>query len=101
MPEYPTLLHRWFDEVWNQQREEAIDEMMTEDVVIHGLGTITFNVRGLVPVNRFAPVIPDPLVFVPFDLGQLVALCVYPKLLVLLAVLKTDCVCLRVFAFRR
>ncbi|MEP7148387.1 MAG: ester cyclase [Acidobacteriota bacterium] len=38
MPEYPTLLHRWFDEVWNQKREEAIDEMMTEDVVIHGLG---------------------------------------------------------------
>ena len=37
MPEYPSLLHRWFDEVWNQQREEAIDEMMTEDVVIHGL----------------------------------------------------------------
>lgn len=37
MPEYPTLLHRWFDEVWNQQREEAIDEMMTEDVVVHGL----------------------------------------------------------------
>ena len=28
MPEYPTLLHRWFDEVWNQKREEAIDEMM-------------------------------------------------------------------------
>ena len=38
MPEYPTLLHRWFDEVWNQKREDAIDEMMTEDVVIHGLG---------------------------------------------------------------
>lgn len=39
MPDkYPSLLHRWFDEVWNQQREEAIDEMMTEDVVIHGLG---------------------------------------------------------------
>ena len=35
---YETLLHRWFDEVWNQQREDAIDEMMTEDVVIHGLG---------------------------------------------------------------
>ena len=37
MPEYPSLLHRWFDEVWNQQREEAIDEMMTDDVVVHGL----------------------------------------------------------------
>lgn len=38
MPEYPTLLHRWFEEVWNQKREDAIDEMMAEDVVIHGLG---------------------------------------------------------------
>jgi predicted ester cyclase len=35
---YETLLHRWFDEVWNQKREQAIDEMMTEDVIIHGLG---------------------------------------------------------------
>jgi steroid delta-isomerase-like uncharacterized protein len=35
---YETLLHRWFDEVWNQKREESIDEMMTEDVIIHGLG---------------------------------------------------------------
>lgn len=35
---YETLLHRWFDEVWNQKREDAIDEMMTEDVIIHGLG---------------------------------------------------------------
>jgi predicted ester cyclase len=38
MADYPTLLHRWFDEVWNQKREDAIDEMMTEDVIIHGLG---------------------------------------------------------------
>ena len=38
MPEYPSFLHRWFDEVWNQKREEAIDEMMAEDVVVHGLG---------------------------------------------------------------
>jgi steroid delta-isomerase-like uncharacterized protein len=38
MSEYPTLLHRWFDEVWNQKRESTIDEMMTDDVIIHGLG---------------------------------------------------------------
>ena len=38
MSEYPSLLHRWFDEVWNQKREDAIDEMMAEDVVVHGLG---------------------------------------------------------------
>jgi predicted ester cyclase len=32
------FIHRWFDEVWNKKREEAIDEMVTEDVVGYGLG---------------------------------------------------------------
>lgn len=31
------LIRRWFDEVWNQRREEAIDEMMVDDVVAKGL----------------------------------------------------------------
>ena len=31
------LIRRWFDEVWNQRREEAIDEMMVEDVAAKGL----------------------------------------------------------------
>src|SRR5688500_20134395 len=35
--EYPTLLHRWFDEVWNQKNTAAIHEMMSEDTLIHGL----------------------------------------------------------------
>src|SRR5687768_1849985 len=37
MPEYSSLLHRWFEEVWNQKREDAIDDMMAEDVIVHGL----------------------------------------------------------------
>lgn len=32
------LLHRWFEEVWNKGREEAIDEMLAVDAVAHGLG---------------------------------------------------------------
>ncbi|HMQ05237.1 MAG TPA: ester cyclase [Pyrinomonadaceae bacterium] len=32
-----TLLHRWFEEVWNQKRTSAIYEMMTEETIIHGL----------------------------------------------------------------
>jgi steroid delta-isomerase-like uncharacterized protein len=31
------LLHRWFEEVWNQGREEAIDELAAPDVIAHGL----------------------------------------------------------------
>jgi predicted ester cyclase len=34
---YETIAHRWFEEVWNKKREEAIDEMMHEDCVAHGL----------------------------------------------------------------
>src|SRR5687768_9610777 len=61
MPEYPTLLHRWFDEVWNRKREEAIDEMMTEDVVIHGLGDAPIVGReNFTPFFRsFSTAFPD------------------------------------------
>ena len=31
------LLRRWFDEVWNRGREEAIDEMFAEGAVANGL----------------------------------------------------------------
>jgi steroid delta-isomerase-like uncharacterized protein len=37
MAKYETLLHRWFDEVWNQGREETIDELVADDVIAHGL----------------------------------------------------------------
>ena len=35
--QYETLAHKWFEEVWNKQREEAIDEMMHEDCIAFGL----------------------------------------------------------------
>ena len=31
------LIRRWFEEVWNQGRPEAITEMMAEDCINHGL----------------------------------------------------------------
>jgi steroid delta-isomerase-like uncharacterized protein len=31
------LIRRWFDEVWNKGREEAIDELFDEEGVAHGL----------------------------------------------------------------
>jgi len=34
---HQTLLHRWFEEVWNKGRSEAIAELLAPGVVIHGL----------------------------------------------------------------
>lgn len=31
------LVQRWFEEVWNQGRADAIDEMFAEDGIAHGL----------------------------------------------------------------
>jgi len=45
--EYKTLAHRWFNEVWNQGRGEAIDEMFDCDAVAHGLADETGQeIRG-------------------------------------------------------
>ena len=32
-----TLVHEWFERVWNQQQREAIDELMAADACVHGL----------------------------------------------------------------
>jgi steroid delta-isomerase-like uncharacterized protein len=41
------LMRRWFEEVWNQGRTDAIDELLADDVVIHGLvDPAGYPVRG-------------------------------------------------------
>lgn len=35
---YETVVHRWFGEVWNNKREAAIDELLTDETLHHGLG---------------------------------------------------------------
>ncbi|HEY0101831.1 MAG TPA: ester cyclase [Pyrinomonadaceae bacterium] len=35
------VVSRWFEEVWNKGREEAIDELFAEDGVAHGLADET------------------------------------------------------------
>src|SRR5918992_537364 len=32
-----TVIRRWFEEVWNRGREDAIDELFDEEGVAHGL----------------------------------------------------------------
>lgn len=35
--DHETFLHRWFEEVWNQGNESAIDELLHDDVIAYGL----------------------------------------------------------------
>jgi steroid delta-isomerase-like uncharacterized protein len=45
-----TLAHRWFEEVWNKRRAEAIDEMFADEGIAHGLTDASGNeLRG--PAN--------------------------------------------------
>lgn len=37
---------RWFEEVWNQGREQTIDELLTAEGVGHGLGDTDRDTRG-------------------------------------------------------
>ena len=45
-----TFAARWFEEVWNKSRREAIDEMFPEDAVLHD-GPVDY--RGPAEFKRF------------------------------------------------
>ena len=48
------LLHRWFEEVWNKGRADAIEEMFAEDGIAHGLADETgAPVRGIAGFREF------------------------------------------------
>jgi steroid delta-isomerase-like uncharacterized protein len=59
-----TIAHRWFEEVWNKGREDAIDEMFAEDSIAHGLsdgtGTEPRGPAGFKPFFQgFRSAFPD------------------------------------------
>jgi steroid delta-isomerase-like uncharacterized protein len=37
------FIRRWFEEVWNKKREDAVDEMLAADGVAHGLSDTDGN----------------------------------------------------------
>ncbi|MDQ6478065.1 ester cyclase [Dyadobacter sp. LHD-138] len=41
-----SLLYRWFDQVWNQNDENAIDRLMANDAEFHGIVTEN-NTKGV------------------------------------------------------
>ena len=62
--ENKAFVRRWFDEVWNKGREEAIDEMFAADGVAHGLpsedGEPLRGAAGFKPLFRqFREAFPD------------------------------------------
>jgi predicted ester cyclase len=55
-----TFMHRWFEQVWNQGRQDAIDEMMAEDTIIHGLQEDIRGPEAFRPFHRqFRSAFPD------------------------------------------
>jgi len=51
--ENKALIRRWFDEVWNQGREDLIDQMRAPDTVATGLGEGGRESRGHAPFRAF------------------------------------------------
>ena len=45
-PTQDTFVHRWFERVWNKGDVRAIDDMMSADALMHGLGEAGADVRG-------------------------------------------------------
>jgi steroid delta-isomerase-like uncharacterized protein len=43
----PVLLRRWFEEVWNQRRDDLMDQLAAKDMVCHGTGGPDEDLRGL------------------------------------------------------
>ena len=40
------LVHRWFEEVWNQGRADAIDTFLTSRTVVRDLGPADLDASG-------------------------------------------------------
>ena len=63
MYDYGLLMRRWFEEVWNQQRPEVIEELMAPDAVGYGLGAAAEGLHGRagfqVLHTRFCGAFPD------------------------------------------
>ena len=58
--ENETLVRRWFEEVWNNGRTSAIDEMLSSNAVIRGLGADLIGPEGFKPFHAaYRQAFPD------------------------------------------
>ena len=47
------VMRQWFQEVWNERREQTIDELMAPDAKVHGLaGGVIEGPEGFKPFHR-------------------------------------------------
>jgi steroid delta-isomerase-like uncharacterized protein len=53
MAENAKLIRKWFDEVWNQGREETVDAMCSEDVIGHGQAQHGADIHGPAHFKQF------------------------------------------------
>ncbi len=73
--ENEALTRRWFEEVWNKGRAEAVDELFAEDGIAHGLSDDPVNpLRGPAAFKefhaRFLEAFPDIVVVVEDTIAQ-------------------------------
>ncbi len=54
------IMRRWFQEVWNENRDATIDELFSRDGVAHGLGEAE-DVYGPAHFRSFAGVLRDSI----------------------------------------
>jgi steroid delta-isomerase-like uncharacterized protein len=45
-PGAATLMHRWFDDIWNKGKIESVDDLLAEDAVMWGIGRPDQSSRG-------------------------------------------------------
>src|SRR4051794_23072755 len=65
------LTLRWLEQVWNRQRQEAIDEMMAVDAAVHGFGEPITGAAGFKPFHaKMLAAFPDMTVEVHHVLGD-------------------------------
>lgn len=68
------LIQRWFEEVWNKGRADAIDEMIAEDCVVHGLGNATGQpVTGPAEFKAFHTTFREAFPDIPVSVDDTVA----------------------------
>jgi len=72
--ENKALLRRWFDEVWNNGRTEAINELFAEDGIAHGLSDDESNpMKGPEDFKPFHATFRGALPDITVEVEQMIA----------------------------